>query len=162
VTDAEERDGITFWAILATVGGVLLGALVSAALETGEQVFLVGKAEVRDNPAEIFAVHVELFVAAFGFLYSAKKVTPTSLAGPLAHAYHYLIVAGVIAYVCVLGVGVFLPQRCSDDSVVYWLFRVVLPDIAAIVILVHAALAAQRVERDVRKHAVLQQGPSAN
>ena len=152
MAEAEEHDDIRFWAMLVTVGGVLLGAVFSVALETGEQVFLVGKAAVRDNPAEIFAVHFELLLAAFGIIYSAETVAPTRLAGPLAYAYRWLILAGVSSYVCVLLVGVFLPPRFSDASIVYWLFRVVLPDIAAIVILVYAALAAQRVDRDMRKH----------
>jgi hypothetical protein len=152
VAEGEERGGINFWAMGLTLVGVLSGAIASAMLETGEQVFLVGEAKVRDKPAEIFAVHFELLLAAFGILYSAKTVAPMRLAGPLAHAYHWLIIAGVFAYCCVLFVGVFLPQRFSDASIVYWLFRVVLPDIAAIVILVYAALRAQLVERGVRKH----------
>jgi hypothetical protein len=151
----EEQDGITFWAIFLTVVGVLVGAVASAFLEAIEQALLVGKTEVRDDSAEVFAVHFEVLLAAFGLLYSAKTVAPTRLAGPLAHAYHWWIIAAVFAYGCILIIGVFLPQRLSDASILYWLFRVVLPNIAAIVILVHAALAAQRVERSVRKHADL-------
>jgi hypothetical protein len=147
VAEAEEQGGITFWAIFFTVGGVLVGAVFSATLETMEQTLLVGKEEVWDKPAEIFAVQFELLLAAFGILYSAETVTPTELAGPLAHSYRWLIIAAVFAYACILIAGLV-----SDASVVYWLFRVVLPNMAAIVILVHAALAAQRVERSVRNN----------
>ena len=162
MTEAEKHDDISFRAILLTVGGVLSVALIGATLETVEQVLLVGEAAVRDERAEILAIHFELLLAAFGIIYSAETVAPTGLAGPLAHAYRWLIIAGVFCYGCVFLVGVLLPQSISDICIVYWLLRVVLPDVAAIVILVRAALAAQLVERGVRKHVDLSQGTSAH
>lgn len=152
MAEAEKHDNINFRAILATVGGVLLSAVLSTTLKIGEQAFLVGEAAVLDKPAEIFAVHFELLFAAFGILYSAKTAAPTRLAGPLATAYHRFIIAAVSSYCCVLWAGLLSPQYLSDTSSVYLLLRVVLPNTAAIVILVYAALAAQMVARDVRKH----------